>query len=70
VKVLRLISKNMLIEDLVILHPHIVGPLKKEGIVCMACGEAVWGTLEQQANERGITNLDEIINRMNNLLDD
>ena len=65
-----MISKEMLIEDLVQRYPRMVGPLKMEGIVCLACGEAVWGTLEQQAEERGIKNLDEIIQRMNKLISD
>ena len=65
-----MISKEMLIEDLVQKYPRMVGPLKMEGIVCLACGEAVWGTLEQQAEERGIKNLDEIIQRMNKLISD
>jgi len=65
-----LISKDMHIEDLVQEYPKLVGPLKTEGIVCLACGEAVWGTLEQQAEQKGIMNLDEIIERMNKLLVD
>lgn len=60
----------MHIEDLVQEYPKLVGPLKTEGIVCLACGEAVWGTLEQQAEQKGIMNLDEIIERMNKLLVD
>lgn len=65
-----MISKDMLIEDLVLEYPRLVGPLKMEGIVCLACGEPVWGTLEQQASEKGISNLDEIVERMNNLISD
>lgn len=65
-----LITKDMLIEDLVQDFPKLVGPLKVEGIVCLACGEAVWGTLEQQAQEKGMTNIDEIVDRMNKLLVD
>ena len=60
----------MLIEDLVQEYPKLIGPLKVEGIVCLACGEAVWGTLEQQAEEKGIKNIDEIVARMNKLLSD
>ena len=41
-----MITKDMLIEDLVQEYPKLIGPLKMEGIVCLACGEAVWGTLE------------------------
>jgi len=63
-----MIRKDMLIEDLVQEFPKLIGPLKVEGIVCLACGEAVWGTLEAQAVEKGITNIDEIVERMNKLL--
>ncbi|MCF7807959.1 MAG: DUF1858 domain-containing protein [Candidatus Marinimicrobia bacterium] len=65
-----MISKDMLIEDLVQKYPKLVGPLKVEGIVCLACGEAVWGTLEQQAHEKSIENIDQIVERMNKLLVD
>lgn len=65
-----MIHQDMLIEDLVREHPWLVGPLKVEGIVCIACGEAVWGTLAQQAEDRNIENLDEIIGRMNKLIVD
>ncbi|MEA3288426.1 MAG: DUF1858 domain-containing protein [Candidatus Marinimicrobia bacterium] len=65
-----MINKEMLIEDLVQEYPKLIGPLKVEGIVCLACGEAVWGTLEAQAAEKGITNIDEIVDRMNLILDE
>ncbi|MCF7823588.1 MAG: DUF1858 domain-containing protein [Candidatus Marinimicrobia bacterium] len=63
-----MITKDMYIEDLVKEHPQLVAPLKLEGIVCLACGEAVWGTLEEQAREKGLTNINEIVERMNNIL--
>ncbi len=63
-----MINKEMLIEDLVNEYPRLVGPLKVEGIVCIACGEAVWGTLEAQAKDKGLDNIDEIVERMNKLL--
>ena len=63
-----MITKDMLIEDLVQEHPKLVGPLKVEGIVCLACGEPVWGSLEEQAKDKGLTNIDEIIERMNKIL--
>ena len=65
-----MINKEMLIEDLVQEYPQLVGPLKREGIVCTACGEALWGTLEAQAKQKGITNIDEIIDRMRKLLNE
>ena len=63
-----MITKDMLIEDLVQEHPKLVGPLKVEGIVCLACGEPVWGSLEEQAKDKSLTNIDEIIERMNKIL--
>jgi len=63
-----MINKEMLIEDLVLEFPKLIGPLKVEGIVCLACGEAVWGTLEAQATEKGIKNIDEIVENMNKLI--
>ncbi len=63
-----MISKETLIEDLVQAYPQLIGPLKTEGIVCLACGEALWGTLEAQALEKGLDNIDEIVARMNALI--
>lgn len=63
-----MIKKEMLIEDLVLEHPQLVGPLKVEGIVCLACGEPIWGTLEAQAQEKGLDNIDDIVERMNKLI--
>ena len=63
-----MIDKNMLIEDLVQVYPKLIGPLKVEGIICLACGEPVWGTLEEQASQRGLTDIDDIVIRMNKLL--
>ena len=63
-----MIQKEMLIEDLVQEYPQLIGPLKTEGIVCLACGEPLWGTLEEQAKEKGLENIDAIIQRMNKLL--
>ena len=63
-----MINKEMLIEDLVQEYPKLIGPLKSEGIVCLACGEAVWGTLEAQAIEKGLSNIDDMVERMNALI--
>ncbi|NQV30377.1 MAG: DUF1858 domain-containing protein [Candidatus Marinimicrobia bacterium] len=65
-----MITKEILIEDLVEAYPSLIGPLKVEGIVCLACGEPLWGTLEAQALEKGIKNIDEIVGRMNTLIAD
>lgn len=58
----------MLIEDLVQQYPELIGPLKDEGIVCLACGEPVWGTLEEQASQKGIKDISGLLERMNDLL--
>lgn len=63
-----MIQKEMLIEDLVQKHPELIGPLKDEGIVCLACGEPVWGTLEEQASQKGIKDISGLVERMNDRL--
>ena len=61
------ITKDIFIEDLVKELPEAVRLLMKYGIVCIACGEPVWGTLEENARKKGIKNLDEILEKLNNL---
>lgn len=63
-----IISRNTLIEDLVQKYPQLIRPLRAEGIICLACGEAVWGSLGDQALEKGLDNLDEIVSKMNELI--
>jgi len=63
-----MIRKDMLIEDLVRDYPQLVGPLKTEGIVCVACGEPVWGSVDDQAQAKGLKDIDQIMTRMNALL--
>lgn len=55
-----MIDKNILIEDLVSRMPKAVGYLMKKNIKCLACGEPIWGTLEQAAKDKGFS--DEEIN--------
>jgi len=63
-----LIEKTTSIEDIVNDYPELVKPLMKLGIVCIACGEPVWGTLEEQIREKGINNIDDIIEQLNKLI--
>jgi hypothetical protein len=63
-----MIAKDTLIEDIVSEHPELVKPLLDYGIVCVKCGEPIWGTLETQAQEKGILNLDVIIADLNQLI--
>jgi len=55
-----MIDKNIYIEDLVRDHPEVISPLAEMGIICIACGEPVWGTLGELVNSKGL-NLDEIV---------
>lgn len=47
------INKDTSIEELVERIPEAVQYLMKEGIKCIACGEPIWGTLEEAAREKG-----------------
>jgi methionine synthase II (cobalamin-independent) len=52
------ITRTILIEDLVNQIPESVSYLLKKGIKCLACGEPVWGTLEEAAREKGFSDAD------------
>lgn len=47
------ITKDISIEDLVSQKVEAVRYLADKGIKCIACGEPIWGTLEQAAMEKG-----------------
>ena len=47
------ITKDISIEDLVTYKVDAVRYLADRGIKCIACGEPIWGTLEQAAREKG-----------------
>ena len=61
------ISKNILIEELIDKYPSSINFLMNTGIKCVVCGEPIWGTLEDAANEKGFSDqeLNEIINELN-----
>ncbi len=63
-----MITEDMDIEEMVRDYPEIIGPLSKYGIVCVACGEPVWGTLRELADQKGIKDLASIIEQMNKLI--
>jgi hypothetical protein len=52
------ITKDITIEDLVGQKIDAVRYLADKGIKCIACGEPVWGTLEQAAKEKGFSDSD------------
>ena len=47
------ITKDITIEELIESVPASVEYLMKEGIRCIVCGEPIWGTLEEAAEEKG-----------------
>jgi hypothetical protein len=55
------IDPDVTIEELVRTHPHATVVLRRFGIVCIQCGEPVWGTLREVAAEKGITDLAEVL---------
>ena len=63
-----MIDGNIYIEDLVNEYPEVVSPLAEMGIVCIACGEPVWGTLIELINSKGFDNSDEIIDNLNKII--
>ena len=54
-----MIDKGITIEELVTKYPASVRFLSERGVRCVACGEPVWGTLEEAAMEKGFSG-DEI----------
>ena len=63
----RIIDKGILIEDLVNLYPESVTYLMNKGIKCIACGEPIWGSLEDAAKEKGFSHreIDAFVNDLN-----
>jgi len=59
------IKRTTTIEEIVEQYPQLVRPLRDHGIVCIKCGEAIWGTLEELAREKGVTDLNSVINELN-----
>jgi len=41
--------------------PEASSVLRRFGIVCIQCGEPVWGTLREVAAEKGIHDLGEVL---------
>ena len=52
------ITKDILIEELVNNYPFSVRYLMEKGIRCIMCGEPIWGTLEEAAQEKDFSDAD------------
>ncbi len=55
------IDPDITIEDLVAARPRAATVLRRFGIVCIQCGEPVWGTLREVAADKGISDLEPIL---------
>ncbi len=60
------ITKDIYIEDLVKHYPFSVRFMSQKGIKCIACGEPIWGILDEAAKEKGFddTSIRELIDEM------
>jgi hypothetical protein len=52
------ITQNSYIEDLVADFPAIIPILVRYGVVCIECGEPVWGTLGEAFDRADIKNIE------------
>ncbi len=66
----KIIDEKISIEELVETLPASVTYLSKKGIRCIACGEPIWGTLEEAAREKGFGDqeIQEFVRELNELL--
>jgi hypothetical protein len=55
------IDPDVPIEELVQILPQAPAILRRFGIVCIQCGEPVWGTLREVAAAKGISDLGEVM---------
>ncbi len=63
-----MITKDIYIEDLVRDYPEVVGLLADKGLVCVLCGEPVWGTLGDLARSKDMENIDTIVDELNRVI--
>ena len=63
------ITKEISIEDLVELFPFSVRYMAEHGIRCIACGEPIWGTLEEACIEKDFNQdkIEIIVKELNKL---
>ena len=65
-----MINEKISIEELLELLPASVTYLSEQGIKCIACGEPIWGTLEDAAREKGYGNneIQSFVDELNTLM--
>jgi methionine synthase II (cobalamin-independent) len=64
-----MITKEMEIEELVNSYPFSVRYLMTQQIKCIACGEPIWGTLEEAAQDKGYNaeQIEHFVSELNKL---
>jgi len=64
------VTKQISIEQLIDQVPGAVKYLMEKGIKCIACGEPVWGTLEENAKLKGFTDgqINVFVNDLNSMI--
>ncbi len=62
------ITADTTIEEIVNDYPELVRPLMEYGIKCVVCGEPIWGTLQENADEKGVERLPEIVSELNRIV--
>jgi hypothetical protein len=60
-----MITFDTFMEDLVQNYPQTVPLLVRRGVVCMQCGEAVWGTLGEALNRAGVADKEALLRELN-----
>jgi len=63
-----MITEDMEIEEIISQYPQTIQPMSEMGIQCILCGEPVWGTLREKAFEKNLSNLPEIVRKLNEII--
>ncbi len=65
------VTADQWIEDILRAYPDSQDFLSKHGIVCVMCGEPVWGSLEEQMEEKGFDDekKQELVAELNKFLE-
>ncbi len=58
------LTPSITIEELLERIPAAARILSRFRIVCIACGEPVWGTLEENARQAGVTDLEPVLDAL------
>ena len=64
-----LVTKNMLIGEVIKKHPESIQVMLEHGMQCIGCHVATWESLEQGAAGHGI-NIDKLISDINNKIEE